>query len=61
MLKGSDGQRELSHGVEVVGAAINELLDELGDIGTSSPLSGQIADLLFAGDLTSEQQPEETC
>ena len=60
VLESSDGKRELSHGVEVVGAAVNELLDELGDVGASSPLSGQVADLLFAGDLTSEQQPEET-
>jgi hypothetical protein len=60
VLESSDGKRELSHGVEVVGAAVNELLDELGDVGASSPLSGQVADLLFARDLTSKQQPEET-
>lgn len=60
VLKSSDGKGELSHGVEVVRAAVNELLNELGDVGASSPLSGQVTDLLFAGDLTSEQQPEET-
>lgn len=60
VLKSSDGKGELSHGVEVVGAAVNELLNELGDVGASSPLSGQVTDLLFAGDLASEQQPEET-
>jgi hypothetical protein len=46
--------------VEVVGAAVDELLNELGDIGTSSPLGRQVANLLLGGDLTGQEKPEET-
>ena len=60
VLKRGDGERELSHGVEVVGAAVDELLDELGDVGAGSPLGGQVADLLLGGDLAGQQKPEET-
>lgn len=61
VLKGCDSKGELSHGVEVVGAAVNELLDELGDIGAGSPLSREVADLLLGGNLAGQQKPEETC
>lgn len=61
VLEGSDGQRELGHGVEVVGAVVDELLDELGDIGAGSPLGGQITDLLLGRDLTGQEKPEEAC
>lgn len=61
VLKSSDGQRELSHGVEVGRAVVNELLNELGDIRTGSPLSREVADLLLAGDLAGEKEPEEAC
>jgi hypothetical protein len=60
VLKSGDGKRELSHGVEGVGAAVDELLNELGDIGTGSPLSGESADLLLSGNLSGQQEPEET-
>jgi hypothetical protein len=46
--------------VEGAGAAVDELLNELGDIGARSPLSGQSADLLLGGDLAGQEQPEET-
>jgi hypothetical protein len=46
--------------VKGVGAAVDELLNELGDIGASSPLGRQITDLLLGGDLTGQQKPEET-
>jgi hypothetical protein len=46
--------------VEVAGAAVDELLDELGDVGAGSPLGGQVADLLLRGDLASEEEPEKT-
>jgi hypothetical protein len=46
--------------VEGVGAAVNELLNELGEIGAGSPLSGEVANLLLGGNLTSEEEPEET-
>jgi hypothetical protein len=60
VLESSDGERELGHGVEVAGAAVDELLDELGDIGAGSPLGGQVADLLLRGDLAGEEEPEKT-
>jgi hypothetical protein len=40
---------------------VDELLDELGDVGTSSPLSGQVPDLLLGRNLTGQEKPEETC
>jgi hypothetical protein len=46
--------------VEVAGAAVDELLNELGEIGAGSPLSGEVADLLLGGDLAGEEEPEET-
>jgi len=60
VLESSDGDGELGHGVEVARAAVDELLDELGDIGAGSPLSGEVADLLLRGDLAGEEEPEET-
>lgn len=61
VLKGSHSQGELSHGVQVIGAAVNELLNVLGNVGPSSPFSREVANLLLAGDLARQQQPEETC
>lgn len=61
LLEGSDGHRELSHGVQVVGAAVDELLDELGKVGTGSPLGGQGANLGLRGNLTGQEEPEKTC
>ena len=59
-LESSDGKGELGHGVEVGRAAVDELLDELGDIGTGSPVSRQVADLLLGGDLAGQEKPEKT-
>lgn len=59
-LKSSDSEGELSHGVEVGRAAVDELLDELGDIGTGSPVGRQVADLLLRRNLASQEKPEET-
>jgi hypothetical protein len=39
---------------------VNELLDELGDVGAGSPLGGQVANLLLSGDLAGQEKPEET-
>lgn len=47
VLQSVDGNGKLSHGVEVIGAAVDELLNELGDVGAGSPLSGEVADLLL--------------
>ena len=60
-LESSHGDGELGHGVEVVRAAVDELLDELGDIGAGSPVGGQVADLLLGWDLAGQEQPEKTC
>jgi hypothetical protein len=60
VLKSSNGQRELGHWVEVAWAAVDELLDELWNIGAGSPLSREIADLLLTWDLTGQKEPEET-
>ena len=61
LLESSDGNRELGHGVEVGRAAVDQLLNELGEVGAGSPLGGQVADLLLGRDLTGEEKPEETC
>ena len=60
VLESVDGNRELSHGVEGGWAAVDQLLNELGDVGAGSPLGRQVADLLLAWDLTGQEQPEET-
>jgi hypothetical protein len=46
--------------VESVGATVDELLNELGDIGASGPLGREVTNLLLGGDLTSQEKPEET-
>jgi hypothetical protein len=46
--------------VEGAGAAVDELLNELGDVGAGSPLSRQVANLLLGGDLAGQQKPEQT-
>ena len=61
VLKSSDGERELSHGVESARAAVDKLLNELGEVGAGGPLSRQVANLLLRGNLAGQKQPEETC
>ncbi len=39
---------------------VDELLDELGDVGSGGPLGRQITDLLLGGDLAGQEEPEET-
>lgn len=60
VLESVDGNRELSHWVEGGWAAVDQLLNELGDVGAGSPLGRQVADLLLGWDLTGQEQPEET-
>lgn len=60
VLEGGNGQGELSHGVKVGRAVVDQLLDELGDVGAGGPLGGQVADLLLGRDLASQEKPEET-
>lgn len=60
VLESGDGKGELSHGVEVARAAVDELFDKLGDVGAGGPFCREVADLLLGGDLASQQKPEET-
>jgi hypothetical protein len=60
VLESSDGDGELSHGVKVAWAAVDELLDKLGDVGTCGPFCGEVADLLLGGNLAGQQKPEKT-
>lgn len=60
LLESRDGQRELGHGVEIGRAAVDQLLNELGEVGAGSPLGRKVADLLLGRDLTGEEKPEET-
>ena len=55
----SNSERELAHGVEGRGAAVEELLNELGDGSTGSPVLGKGGDLFLGGDLTGDEEPEE--
>jgi len=60
LLKGSDGDGELRHGVKVGRAAVDELLNELGEVGASGPLGRKVTDLLLGRDLAGQEKPEET-
>ena len=46
--------------VQVVGAAVNELLDVFWQLAPGSPLGREATDLLLRWDLTGEEKPEET-
>lgn len=60
VVQGSDGERELGHGVERRRAAVEDLLDELGDRGACGPVAGELLDLLRGRDLAGDEEPEET-
>ena len=45
--------------MESRGASVEDLLDELGERGTGSPLLGESLDLLLGGDLAGDEEPEE--
>jgi len=60
VLQSGHGQGELSHGVEGAGAAVKEFQNKLGDVGAGSPLGREVTNLLLGGDLTGQQQPEQT-
>lgn len=60
VLQSAHGQRELGHGVKGCGASVEQLLNELGDVRASSPLSRQVPNLLLRGDLAGQEEPEKT-
>jgi hypothetical protein len=39
---------------------VQDVLDKLGDRGTSSPVFGKLVNLLLSGDFTGDQKPKET-
>ena len=45
--------------MQIVGASIDQLLDEFWDLGSGGPLGGQVTNLLLAGNLASQEEPEE--
>jgi hypothetical protein len=57
---GGDSQAELAHRVEGRRASVENLLNELGNGSTGSPILRELGGLLLRGDLTGEQKPEET-
>jgi len=60
VLESIDCDRKLCHWVKVIRAAIDKLLDELGNIGAGGPLGGKVADLLLARNFSCQEQPEKT-
>ena len=59
VFEGGNGEGELSHGVQVGRAAVDELLDELGHIGSGGPFGREIANLLLSRDLAGQEKPED--
>ena len=47
--------------MQVAWAAVDQLLNELRNIGSSSPFGGEIPNLLFAGNLAGQEKPKKTC
>jgi hypothetical protein len=46
--------------VEVGRAAVDQLLNKLGNLSAGSPVGGEVADLLLGGNLAGEEKPEKT-
>mmetsp|Transcript_26428 Transcript_26428/g.41134 ORF Transcript_26428/g.41134 Transcript_26428/m.41134 type:complete len:269 (+) Transcript_26428:731-1537(+) len=59
-LKSSHTNGQLRHRVKVLGEVEHEVLNPGGNLGSGSPLSGQLLDLSVGGDLTSDKEPEKT-
>lgn len=59
-LQSVDGNAQLSHGVQVLGAVVEQVDDVLGEGTAGVELLGKRLDLLLGGDLTSEKEPEQT-
>lgn len=55
----SDGERELRHGVQGVGASVDQVFDKLGQFTSGGPFGGETLDLFSGGDFTSDQEPEQ--
>lgn len=46
--------------MEIAWAAVDELLDEFGDVGAGGPFCRQATNLLFGGNLACQKKPEKT-
>jgi hypothetical protein len=57
-LASKDTHRELSHGVHVLGEALNESLDLGGKLTALEELGLELLELRLAGELSSEKKPE---
>ena len=57
---GGDSQAKLAHGMKSRGTPIKELLDELWNRGAGGPVLRQFGNLFWSGDLSGQQEPEET-
>lgn len=60
MVECGNSQAELTHRVEGGRASVQNLLNELRDGRTGSPIPGQFSNLLLGGDLAGKEQPEKT-
>lgn len=60
VVEGGDSERELGHGVEGGRARVDEVLDKLGDRSSGGPVGGERGALLLGGDLSGEEEPEES-
>lgn len=58
VVKGRDGNGELSHWVEVLGKGVEEGVDEVGELSLLGELLGELAGLANGGDLAGEEKPE---
>lgn len=54
-----DSQTELAHRMESGRASVQDLLNELGDSGASSPVLGKFDNLFLSRDFTGDEEPEE--
>jgi hypothetical protein len=57
---GGDSKGELGHGVKSGRARVDQVLNELGDRSSGSPVGGEGGALLLGRDLSGEEEPEES-
>jgi hypothetical protein len=59
VVESSNSHAELAHRVQSSGASINDILHEIGNLSTSSPIRRKGSDLLIGRNFTSDKQPEK--
>lgn len=60
MFESGYSEGELCHWVKIIRAAVDELGNELRDVGAGSQFGGQITNLLLAWNLAGQKEPEQT-